>query len=90
MNSLAYFIFTDNRNINEGMELVEKALELKPDDYDFLDTKGWGLYKQGKYHEALEVLQKSWDLRREKAIYNHVAYLHLEEAKKAVAGQKNN
>jgi tetratricopeptide (TPR) repeat protein len=88
MNSLAYFIFTTNRNIIEGMELVEKALELKPDDYDFLDTKGWGLYKQGKYQEALEVFQKSWDLRREKAIYNHVAYLHLEAAKKAVAEKK--
>jgi tetratricopeptide (TPR) repeat protein len=88
MNSLAYFIFNNNRNINEGMELIEKALELKPDDYNFLDTKGWGLYKQGKYNEALEILQKSWDLRRGKAIYNHEAWLHLEAAKKAVAGQK--
>ena len=29
----------------------------------YLDTKGWGLFKQGKYQEALGVLQKSWDLR---------------------------
>jgi hypothetical protein len=36
------------------------------------------------------MLQKSWDLRREKAVYDHQAYLHLEAAKKAVAGQKNN
>jgi len=47
------------------------------------------LYKQGKYNEALEVVQKSWDLRMKNAIYDHEAYLHLEEAKKAVAGQKN-
>ena len=67
---------------------LDKALELRPDNYLFLHTKGWGLYKQGKYEEALEMLQKSWDLRREKAVYNHQAYLHIETAKKAVAGKK--
>ena len=44
-----------------------KHLELSPDNYNYLDTKGWGLYKQGKYKEALDILQKSWDLRMEKA-----------------------
>jgi len=90
MNTLAYFKIDKDRNINEGIELVSKALELRPDNYNFLHTYGWGLYKQGKHKEALEILQKSWDLRREKAIYNHEAYLHLEAAKKAVASQKNN
>jgi hypothetical protein len=61
-----------------------------PDNYSYLHCKGWGLYKQGKYQEALDILQRSWDLRREKARYNHEAFLHLEAAKKAVAGQKNN
>jgi len=38
----------------------------------------------------MEILQKSWNLRNEKAIYDHEAFLHLEEAKKAVVSQKNN
>jgi len=70
-------------NIEEGLELIEKALESDPERYIYLDTKGWGLYKQGKYEEALEVLEKSWEL---KPRYNHEIFLHLEEAKKAVAG----
>jgi len=90
MNFLAYFLIDKDRNINEGLELADKALELSPENYDCLHTKGWGLYKQGSYQEALETLQKSWDLRREQAIYDHVAFLHLEAAKKAVANQKNN
>jgi tetratricopeptide (TPR) repeat protein len=90
MNTLAYFLIVNDRNINEGLGLVDNTLELSPDNYNYLHTKGWGLYKQGKYQEALETLQKSWDLRREQAVYNHEAYLHLEEAKKAVAVQKNN
>jgi len=89
INNLAYFLIDKDRNINEGMELAYRALKSNPDNHNFLNTEGWGLYKQGKYIEALEVLQKSWDLRMKNAIYNHEAFLHLEAAKKAVAGQKN-
>jgi tetratricopeptide (TPR) repeat protein len=90
INSLAYFLIDKDRNINEGVGLIETALRSNPDNYDLLHTKGWGLYKQGRYQEALDVLQKSWDLRMKNAVYSHPAYLHLEAAKKAVAGQKNN
>jgi tetratricopeptide (TPR) repeat protein len=90
MNDLAFFLIDNGRNVDEGVNLVNKSLELSPDNYIFLDTQGWGLYKQGKYDKALEIIQKSWDLRREKAVYDHQAYLRLEEVKKAVASQKNN
>jgi len=85
LNNLAWFLIDKDRNIIEGLELIEKALELSPDSYYMLDTKGWGLYKQEKYQEALRFLQKSDSL---KPIYNHEVYLHLEAAKKAVAGLK--
>jgi len=87
--NLSHFLIDNDRNINEGLELISNLLEINPNNYNILDTKGWGLYKQGKYKEALEVLQKSWDLRMKNAIYNHEAYLHLEAAKKAVSEQKS-
>jgi tetratricopeptide (TPR) repeat protein len=89
-NNLAYFLIDKDQNISEGIELVDKALESSPENFSYLHTKGLGLYKQGKFQEALEVLQKSWDIRREKAVYDHEAFLHLEAAKKAVANLKNN
>jgi tetratricopeptide (TPR) repeat protein len=82
MNELAFFLIDNDRNVDEGMNLVNKALVLSPDNYLFLDTQGWGLYKQGKYDKAQEIIQKSWDLRREKAVYDHPAFLRLEEVKK--------
>ncbi len=85
MNNLAYLLIEQDLDIGEGLELIEKAIELDPENFYFLHTKGWGLYKQGNNLEALEILQKSWDLRKEKAVYDHEAFLHLEEAKKAVA-----
>jgi len=84
INNLAYFLIDKDRNINEGLELVDKSLELNPENHNYLHTKGWGLYKQGKYHEALELLGKSWEL---KIYYDHQIYLHLEATKKAVASQ---
>ena len=88
MNDLAYFLINKDRNIDKGLELIDKALESNPEDFNYLHTKGWCLFKQGKYRQALEILQKSWDLRMKNAVYDHSAFLHLEAAKKAVAGQK--
>jgi tetratricopeptide (TPR) repeat protein len=88
LNEVAWFLISNDRNIDDGLELVDKALKMKPDHYEFLDTKGWGLYKKGNYKEALDILQKSWDLRMQKAIYAYEPFLHLEAAKKAVEGLK--
>jgi tetratricopeptide (TPR) repeat protein len=88
INNLAYFLINKDRNISEGMELLKLALDLDSENYNCLHTQGWGLYKQGKYREAFEILQKSWNLRREKAIYNHEAYLHLDAAKRAISELK--
>jgi tetratricopeptide (TPR) repeat protein len=81
INSLAWFLIDKDRNIKEGIVLVEKALEVSPDDYSYLHTKGWGEYKQGNYEAALELLERSWE---NKPVYDHEIYLHLEEVKKAV------
>ncbi len=85
INYFAYFLIDKDRNIIEGLELADKALKISPDNSAIIDTKGWGLFKQGKNKEALESLEKSWAL---KPIYNHEIYLHLEEVKKAVANQQ--
>jgi tetratricopeptide (TPR) repeat protein/TolB-like protein len=89
LNELAYFLIDTDHNVNEGMELVAKALNLQPDNHRYLHTRGWGLFKQGKYDEALEILQKSWDIRREKSIYSQLAYLQLEETRQALSKQNS-
>ncbi len=83
---LGWFLIDKDRNIEEGLRLVDKALELKPGYYWYLDAKGWGLYKQGKYDEALKYIEKCLDLSPS---YRHNVHLHLEAVKKALAGQKN-
>jgi len=87
LNNLGWFLIHEDRNIDEGVELMDKALKIRPNSYLYLENKGEGLYKQGKYNEALDLLEKSWELR---PVYNHSSYLLLEKVKKAVAEQLNN
>ena len=89
LNKFAKFLIENNRNPgNEVSDLMDRAMELatnKVDYYNFMNTKGWGLYKQGRYTEAQEILQKAWD---DAPFKLYAIYSHLEEVKKAVSGQK--
>jgi tetratricopeptide (TPR) repeat protein/TolB-like protein len=82
---LGWFLIDKDRNIDEGLRLVDKALELRPGYYWYLDAKGWGLYKQGKYDEALKYIEECLKLSPS---YRHNVHLHLETVKKAVNGKK--
>ena len=81
--NLAWFLIDKNRNIDEGLELIDKVLQTSPDvNSAALDTKGWGLYKKGRYKEALVFLEKARDMSPR---YYHDAWKHIAAVKKAMA-----
>ncbi len=81
---LARFLINNDINIDEGMELINKALEALPEEELYLQVKGWGCYKQGKYEEAVQLLSKA----SEQDLYFVIdRYNQLQEAKKALANQ---
>jgi len=86
MNDLAWFLIDHDINVDKGVDLIQKSLEISPDDWYSLDTKGWGLYKQGRVEEALKVLTDAWELR---PTYDHEGYLHIQEVEKALSSQNN-
>ena len=86
LNSIAYALINNDLDVNEGLEIIEKAITLEPGRGGFLDAKGWGLYKLGKYNEALEVLEKSRDMIKPR--FSYEISNHIEEVKKAIAEQK--
>ncbi len=71
-------------DIDEGLQLTEKILALYPEHWPSLDTKGWALYKQGKYEEVISFLKEAWE---HKTVYSHTVYLHIREVEKALAYQ---
>jgi tetratricopeptide (TPR) repeat protein len=87
MKILADRLIDRNQNLDEVAALMDKAMErasTKYEYYNYSDTKGWGLYKQGRYKEALDILKKTWD---ETPFRLYSIKSHLEYAKKAVSGQ---
>ena len=58
-NNRAYWFYEQGENLDEGLALVEKAIELKPGSGVILSTKAEILYKMGKYNEAYEVIKKA-------------------------------
>ena len=84
VRDFAWFLIDNDINLEEGLQLSENILELYPEYWPSLDAKGWALYKQGKYEEALTLLKDSWDL---KPAYSHTGYLHIREIEQAIANQ---
>jgi len=60
---LARVLVRGEIDVEKGIELVEKAIESIPDYYGFYYIRGLGLYNQRRFEEALEVLQKAWEIR---------------------------
>lgn len=80
---LANFLIDNNRKLEDIQGLMDHAMSLaasKIDYYIYLDTKGWGLYKQGKCAEALEILEKTWN-SAPFPLYS--IYSHLETVRKS-------
>ena len=89
LNGVAYFLRENKKNFDVFKSVIDKALTLAPnkyDYYDYLDTKGFGLYKFGEPKKALEILQKCWD---EAPFKLYSIKSHYEEVKQSASTQKS-
>jgi len=59
MNALGYMLTVHTQRYTEARKLIERALELEPEDAAILDSLGWVQFKLGKAGEARELLQKA-------------------------------
>lgn len=71
-NALGYSLADRNLRLDEARALIEKALELAPDDAFILDSKGWLLYRTGDLPGALAVLQDAYQKRNDPEIAAHL------------------
>ncbi|MGB3720431.1 MAG: tetratricopeptide repeat protein [Hyphomicrobiaceae bacterium] len=70
LNYLGYSWIDQNRNLRKGLQLIEKAVSLKPDDGYIVDSLGWAHYKLGNYEEAVRFLERAVELRPEDPVLN--------------------
>ncbi|MDP1941533.1 MAG: tetratricopeptide repeat protein [Gallionella sp.] len=59
-NALGYSLLERNVRIAEAVVLVEKALELAPDDLAVMDSVGWAYFRSGKLDESVKMLKRAF------------------------------
>ena len=72
-NALGYSLADRNLRLDEAYSLIEKAMELAPDDPYITDSLGWLLFRQGKLDLAEQNLRHAYELRPDNEIAIHLA-----------------
>ena len=62
LNYLGYSWIDRGENLDEGLKMIEKAVELRPEDGYIVDSLGWAHYRMGDYAGAVEQLEKAIEL----------------------------
>lgn len=71
-NALGYSLADRNLRLPEAQNLIEKALQLAPEDPFIIDSMGWLMYRMGKHQQALEYLRKAYAARSDPEIAAHL------------------
>lgn len=85
-NALGYSFAERNIRLPEALTLIQRAVELAPEDAFIQDSLGWVLFRQGKMDAALATLRSAYKTRRDPEIAAHLGeVLWLTGAKEEAA-----
>jgi tetratricopeptide (TPR) repeat protein len=70
LNYLGYSWIDQNKNLKQGLALIEKAVKQKPDDGYIVDSLGWAYYRMGNFKDAVKHLERAVELRPEDPVLN--------------------
>ena len=71
-NALGYSLAERNQRLPEARKLIERALEMAPEDFYIVDSMGWVLYRQGDLKGAARFLRRAWEGRPDAEIGAHL------------------
>jgi len=71
-NALGYSLADRNQRLPEARELIEKALQLAPDDSFIIDSMGWVLFRMGNLKDSLGYLRRAFAGRPDPEIAAHL------------------
>ncbi len=87
-NYLGYMWADLNVHLDEAREMIERALQMDPNNGSYLDSLGWVEFRQGKFDQALaDLLLAAKNLDREDPIvFEHIGdtYLKLHRVPEAL------
>src|SRR5215211_7300318 len=65
LNYLGYSWIDQGINLDEGMKMIKRAVDQRPDDGYIVDSLGWAFYRIGNFEDAVKNLERAIDLKPE-------------------------
>jgi tetratricopeptide (TPR) repeat protein len=85
LNSLAYLLIDNDKNVDEGVELAQRAIMIDSGNPEIMNALGWGHYKLGNYEKAVELMQQATDLVPKNDLY---VEKHLAKARSSLSAKQ--
>src|SRR5260221_420921 len=70
LNYLGYSWIDQGINLDEGMKMIKRAVDQRPDDGYIVDSLGWAYYRIGNFEDAVKNLERAIDLKPEEPTIN--------------------
>jgi tetratricopeptide (TPR) repeat protein len=70
LNYLGYSWIDQGVNLDDGMKMIKRAVEQRPDDGYIVDSLGWAFFRIGNFDEAVKNLERAVDLKPEDPTIN--------------------
>ncbi len=87
MNYLGYSWTEQGRNLGKAREMIERAVALRPNDGEIVDSLGWVLFRQGDVRGATKYLERAVEMMPEDATINgHLGDIYWAGGRKREAG----
>jgi tetratricopeptide (TPR) repeat protein len=62
LNYLGYSLVEKRKNLDEALDMIERAVAARPDSGYIVDSLGWVLYRLGRYDEAVGHMERAVEL----------------------------
>ena len=62
LNYLGYSLIEQRTDLDEALDMIDRAIQQSPDSGYIVDSMGWGLYRLGRFQEALPYMERAAEL----------------------------
>ena len=70
LNYLGYSWVDQGLNLDRAVDMIRKAVALRPNDGYIVDSLGWAYYRLGRYEDAVRELERAIELKPEDPVIN--------------------
>jgi tetratricopeptide (TPR) repeat protein len=70
LNYLAYTWVEQGKNLPEARRMLERAVALRPNDGNIVDSLGWALFRMGDVPAAVQTLERAVELEPRNSVIN--------------------